>query len=112
MGNRPNSISQSLTGLDTAANYTVSVAIQIAAEYYPNYCQLAVYTGPGGVSNEGITIISEVINQDDYGVWLPYTGSFQPTATEDLFHVSASCTFSGSSVTGRAYIDSVEVNGC
>ncbi|PKX89058.1 carbohydrate binding domain protein [Aspergillus novofumigatus IBT 16806] len=101
IGNRGNTISQPLRNLDPSIDYTFSVQVQ-AASPAANYCSFYVYMGKN--STTGFVATDILYNS---GEWTSITGHYRPRLAQEYLNIVASCTFEGSSYTGRVFIDDV-----
>ncbi|PLB44855.1 carbohydrate binding domain protein [Aspergillus steynii IBT 23096] len=99
VGNRGNSISQSIKDLTIGANYTFSVKAR-SPNYGANYCGVFAYHGSN--STAGSIASEQLFDQEE---WVEVRGSYRPTTSRDILHVGAYCTFSGSSYTGHILFD-------
>ncbi|KAL4906948.1 hypothetical protein BDW74DRAFT_150056 [Aspergillus multicolor] len=101
VGNRGNTISQSLHNLTPGTNYTVSLATRIPAPNGANYCSVSAY---GGFNATTGAIVSLFDVPDE---WVSLEGWYVSKTAEDRINFVASCTFSGSSYTGVVLFDEV-----
>jgi hypothetical protein len=101
IGNRGNTISQPLRNLDPSIDYTFSMQVQ-AASPGANYCSFYVYMGKN--STTGFVATDTLY---DSGEWTSVTGHYRPRLSQEYLNIVASCTFEGSSYTGRVFIDDV-----
>jgi hypothetical protein len=102
IGNRGNTISQPLRNLDSSIDYTFSMQVQ-AASPGANYCSFYVYMG----KNSTTGFVATDTLYDSGGEWTSVTGHYRPRLAQEYLNIVASCTFEGSSYTGRVFIDDV-----
>ncbi|KAL5364467.1 carbohydrate binding domain protein [Aspergillus floccosus] len=101
VGNRGNTVSQRIKGLQPGANYTFSLQA-LTPSYGANYCGVYVYMG--GNSTTGAVASTILYTKDE---WTKVTGSYKARHREEVLHINGGCTFSGSSYTGDVYFDDV-----
>ncbi|KAL4805439.1 hypothetical protein BDV18DRAFT_140865 [Aspergillus unguis] len=104
VGNRGNTISQSITNLIPGQNYSVSLQTRTRGEVATaNYCSTYVWAGRNATSPTGaIASLLDTPNE-----WTLLEGWYVPKTSSDLLNVVASCTFSGSSYTGHVLFDEI-----
>ncbi|KAL3487930.1 hypothetical protein BJX62DRAFT_185742 [Aspergillus germanicus] len=103
-GNRANSVSQVLHGLDTTSTYSLTARVWGPPVSSANFCHAYIYVG----SNATTGLVDKVdISYEQSGQWLPLEGTFQTENTKLPLYVQASCTLSGASHTGTLLFDEI-----
>ncbi|KAL4876833.1 hypothetical protein BJY04DRAFT_199322 [Aspergillus karnatakaensis] len=105
-GNRANTVHQPLHDLNTDSTYAISAKVWGPAVSTANYCSAYIYTGENATTG---LIASVMIEYDISERWLDLRGDFTPKAKEELLYVSAGCTLSGASHTGRLLFDEIKI---
>lgn len=106
VGNRGNTISQSLKHLEPRAKYTFSASIQAPSPSGFEYCSVYVYMGRNATTGQ---IASTQLFT--FGEWTSVTGTYSPRRSEETLNIIASCDSEDSSVTGHVWIDDVILSG-
>ncbi|KAJ5456138.1 uncharacterized protein N7458_003721 [Penicillium daleae] len=106
VGNRGNTISQSLKHLEPRTKYTFSASVQVPSPSGSEYCDVYVYMGRNATT--GRIASSQLFT---FGEWTSVTGTYFPRRPEETLNIIASCDSEDSSVTGRVWIDDVIFSG-
>ncbi|CEO59581.1 hypothetical protein PMG11_04254 [Penicillium brasilianum] len=106
VGNRGNTISQSLKHLEPRAKYTFSASVQVPSPSGSEYCAVYVYMGHNATT--GRIASSQLFT---FGEWTSVTGTYSPRRPVETLNIIASCDSEDSSVTGHVWIDEVIFTG-
>ncbi|KAJ5742416.1 uncharacterized protein N7511_011435 [Penicillium nucicola] len=104
VGNRGNTISQSLQHLKPRSKYDFSAQVQVPSPSGSSYCSVYVYSGKN--ATVGAIASAQLFN---FGEWTGISGSYIPRRDHDVLNIVAACDSEDSSVTGNVLIDNVSL---
>ncbi|KAJ6073281.1 hypothetical protein N7467_011366 [Penicillium canescens] len=104
LGNRGNTISQSLKHLKPRSKYDFSVQVQMPSPSGSSYCSVYVYAGRN--ATVGAIASAQLFS---FGEWTEVTGSYVARRDHDILNIVAACDSEDSSVTGNVLIDNISL---